>query len=57
MQLAAAEQLCAQLDIILEVIDQQGNPVSDPAPAGKISAQQPEAGEIILAGAVIQVEL
>lgn len=57
MQLAAAEQLCAQLDISLEVIDQQGNPVSDPAPAGKISAQQPEAGEIILAGAVIQVEL
>ena len=51
------QQLCAQLDIGLEVIDQQGNPVSDPAPAGKISAQQPPAGDIMLAGSLIQVEL
>ncbi|UJJ29959.1 PASTA domain-containing protein [Halopseudomonas maritima] len=57
MQLAAAEQLCAQLDISLEVVDKQGNPVSDPAPTSKIGAQQPEAGDIVLAGALIQVEL
>ena len=57
MQLAAAEQLGNQLDISLEVVDQQGDPVANPAANAKISAQQPEAGEIMLAGAVIQVEL
>lgn len=57
MQLAAAEQLGNQLDISLEVVDQQGDPIANPAANAKISAQQPEAGEIMLAGAVIQVEL
>lgn len=57
MTLADAQQLMTQLDLGLIVTDQQDEPVENPEDTAKITSQLADAGDIVLAGNEVQVQV